>query len=334
MQPTHSIIIPNLGREATLALCLESLRQSAEASSILATDWEVLVVGKTESGFSCNAAIPVRFIDAETSPPFLKLRQGEHPPFWKNHLLNVGIDAAYGEFLTFLDADAIVPPVFMAIPNELKPGSRLSYRVRHISYAEATAWPFQFLFAHYDSQERYRQVGEVYEWADTPCAKAEPHRCGNSQFTIYRARLGAVRWNEAYWGRGHEDLAMLRDLDDLPFGISATPDVGAMFHIKSDPGPGWTNDRWAERNRRRFYMERCLWVVCDHPASVQRFKRLIHEWLGHNNDVSIQFRTTDTWDIQEANQEYDAVLRFDSFEFSPTTPTEMESWVKALSDPK
>jgi len=108
----HSIVIPNKGRDAYLQRCLLSIIESARHCGLADDQWEVIVVGEWLVG-RWNDGTPIRFIEADTTPPFLKLREGEPAPFWKNHLLNVGIYAAKGDVITLLDSDMLVGPRFM-----------------------------------------------------------------------------------------------------------------------------------------------------------------------------------------------------------------------------
>jgi glycosyltransferase involved in cell wall biosynthesis len=223
----HSIIIPCQGREQNLAVCNASIEYSASVCG--ESDYEIIVIRKGDD------------------PPVV-LRSNETMPFWKNHLLNRGIEAAKGDVLTFLDADAVVGPKFMENANRLQDASltKLAYRVR---YAEYDAWPGSWSgrFASYDA------FSLAYEDSN-----------GNSQFSIRRDKLGSLRYDERYFGRGLEDLEMNRRLAALPdYKCEIVTDSDhAMFHIKNELSLGFNSDRFNRRNQRLYDNESCTWAFC------------------------------------------------------------------------
>lgn len=185
-----SIIIPNRGRDASLALYRRSLG-----------------VAFTQTGHA------VRDIELTGIYPQLIAESG---PFCKSRFLNAGIGTATGNILLFLDADAIVPPRFFETIHRLDDPTltKLCYRVRRIPQTEVDHLltepdQRQFLtdiFSHYDD---YPLAHEGYgrpTW-NRPKQPREPV-FGNSQFAIRRETLGDLRFDEEYVGRGYEDLDM------------------------------------------------------------------------------------------------------------------------------
>ncbi len=329
----HSIIIPHLGRERHLQLCLRSLSLAYDVYERNGEnpDIEVLVCGEWNSPRYWPDNIPVRYIPAATSPPFLKLRPNEPPPFWKNRLLNVGISESHGDMLTFLDADAIVGSGFLwrfGIPTD---AIYLGYRVRSVSLKDTTAAveeddDFRRLFRQYDwthpnGTDVYPKKHEAYGKPEDGEADASRRPIfGNSQFSIRRSVLGDLRWDENYWGRGHEDLSMIRTLQEIHTpSLCAIIEINpfcSMFHIHHDPSPGFNHDRWADRNRRRYYREKCLWVVSGDRGRLESFKLfLCGEWVQYRPNIAVRFRLAGDFDPQEAN-EHDVFLSLDESELT------------------
>jgi len=332
-----SVIIPycsrgnhpeHCNRAAYLRLCLQSLSASAKHCEIANGSWEIVVCGD-----SLSLTGDGRWINCETSPPFLKLRPNEPPPFWKNHLLNVGIEESSGEVLTFLDGDDIVPPDFFARTDRLFEQNLtfLSWRIRKIGYEEAATTPLEALFARYDEKRpdsngcvksRYRRAYEAYETPDNDTKPGQEPTdqavFGNSQISIRRKTLGSFRMDERYWGRSFEDLSMLRDIWNLHrnnFRTAIVTDPG-IFTITHPYSPGFNNDRWADRNRRRYAGEKVLWALADDNRTRQSFLVFLLDWVKYFPDTTIRCLLRRNFDPQEAG-ENDCTLDLKSTFFIP-----------------
>ena len=271
----HDIIIPHKGREHNLGLCLASLRRSAERCGI--EDYRIHIVGEWDNdppsillddGFRQHCLCYGASDDCVADVP---LYPDEAAPFWKSHLLNNGIEMSNGDVLTFLDADAIVGRYFLRGPEVLAASTLtlLSYRVRYCP-ATVTEHSHEELFRHYDAAKPngsplYRIGHEAYGQPDGGTGKFKLPAFGNSQFTIRRDVLGETRYDERYFGRGYEDLDILRRICQKCMGrySAAIMTAGdyAMFHINHKYSPGYGSDRWNVRNRRRYYKQTCLWIV-------------------------------------------------------------------------
>jgi len=243
----HSIVIPHRGRELHLELCLWALDRSATACGI--DDWETVVV---------DDPVPA-----------------DPDGFNKARALNLGIERARGDILTFLDVDAIVGARFLEAALCLEDASldRCCYRVRklpmcedlRIQTAEDRAAYVSDLFEEYS---RYPMAMESYgaycidvrrppgprgkrrvAW-DQAMASGRPW--GNSQFSIRREKLGDSRYDEEI-GWHAEDIDMNMQLQarfglDYRGRIFTAPDH-AMFHLEHTEHP-WDEPRRNLGSRR------------------------------------------------------------------------------------
>lgn len=219
----HSIIIPHRDRRRFLHECLFAIRQSAKATGC--DDYEVIVV-------DADRFFPARGKQCRRIPCQL----GRN--FNKSKLLNVGIDAARGDLLTFLDADVLVGKRWLETAPERfakpDPPTCLFYRVRHLHLAsggrrvDRAKNPhavFAALQACWDITSRQHlldgwfaneSLDNAFEAYGCPLAGYHPRNrepvFGNSQFSILRKTLGDLRYNEGFEGTGFEDLWMIREL--------------------------------------------------------------------------------------------------------------------------
>lgn len=253
----HSIIIAHRDRNEHLALCLRSLRLSASFAGIPKARWEVVVV----DGGSSERPQNTSNVSVITS--------GADTPFNKSKLLNIGIEAAAGDVLTILDADAIVAPYFMWGVEHISPScSKLAYRVRKV--------PRSVVDTHLASDSGWAALFQAKEWERWPIGPEGhgwPHRLsptdkkrlpvfGNSQCSIPRCVLGDLRFDEHYVGRGFEDIDFnlrlwAQEGDRYRARLVAEP-AQAMYHIdhpqfcnKSHWGEQSYNARNTQRYRQR-----------------------------------------------------------------------------------
>ena len=247
----HTIIIPHRDRQLTLGLCLWSIARSAEFCDT--DDYEVIVVDN-----GSTRAVP-------SGTNVRLLRDYEYLRYFnKCKLLNMGIEAARGDVITFLDADALVGTHWMGNPDALllDPSiTRLCYRVRCLGPADAErlareadraaladAW-----FAAYN----------IHKLAHEGYGKPEHNgpmpggTFGNSQFSMLRETLGDLRYDEAYEGAGFEDLEFIRRVYRTfgynYKGVVVDDPLRAMFHFWSNRESDWGVPALLQQNMKRYF---------------------------------------------------------------------------------
>ena len=238
----HTVIIPHRDRTPYLLLCLRTLLQAAEGYDV-----QIIVVDDSLGDVPMLAG--VRYIKCL------------HPPdvFNKSKLLNIGLDHATGDLLTTLDADAIVGRMFFAAGQRVdwRHTHRLCYRVRYLPrYLTDKLLRGDIDVENARRQWDYCRVG--YEAYGKPTANrftplAEPW--GNSQGTWHRDRLGGLRYDERYEGRGYEDLDLLKRYAATHpdyRGEIVTDCDHAMLHMEHDYEPSWRSPEMTRRNLRIF----------------------------------------------------------------------------------
>ncbi len=247
----HSIIIPHRNRNLHVEACLWSIQRSAELCGI--DDFEVVVV---DNG---STVLPSRSVCPHTR---LIRDYREMEIFNKPVLLNLGMEAAQGKVLSFLDADAIVGRRWMDGIERLEEPTltRLCYRVR--SLAEHLAIPPQYAEQNFGKWEAFAIRREAYVRPDKleedDDAEGEPV-FGNSQFSMRRDALGDLRWNEDFVGAGYEDLWFIREIWRR-YGSKYRAEIltdaeHAMFHISDTRQhvPNWRSPKIVSRNKKLYY---------------------------------------------------------------------------------
>lgn len=263
-----SIIIPHRNRHKRLEYCLQSIAESQIATGI--DDYEVVVVDL--NSLEGEAANPLYLFGRGGHKPtreqhaFIKpTRVAIHTPdngFNKCRALNHGLDVARGSTITFLDADAIVGPLWLEGVRHLDEDPaivRLCYRVHQLPETSmdllARDWDtsiatgfrkfnngeFNLAFeAYYQPNNKYRGKGPA--WPDLPEARG-PHVFGNSQFSMRREDIGDLRFEAALFPQaGHEDLDFIAQVHakfgDRYDALILRDGPHAMFHIEGCPVPG------------------------------------------------------------------------------------------------
>lgn len=272
----HSIIIPALNRDRHLAVCLASIHHSARVCQV--SNFEIVVAGDTvirDVGF--------RLISFKNATP-VELGPNEPMPYWKTAAQNTGLASAAGDTLTFLDADAVVAPRWFENLERLEDDAltKLAYRVKYATYTEwGNGHNWLWAFEHYDELAGCGIAFEAYgaadhDWShrisqgDSPAE--EPF--GNSHFSIRRDRLGNLRFDERYIGRGYDDIHFNRLIADH-YGDAyrceiVTDGSHALFNIQHPQSDNFCAGPWNERNRRLFYGEPRTYYSCPDLSTAER----------------------------------------------------------------
>lgn len=270
---SHSIIIPHRNRNRQLFQTLWSIERSARLCST--DDYEVLIVDHR----SVQSPLCSRFarILYDNSPRGL---------FNKPRAQNIGIEAARGEVLTFLDADMLVGRAWMESEAYRAPPwiTRVCYRVRQLTIAGQENMitvlglleqlpdnqKHSMLDSWFEQYDSFTNVFEAYRTPEAGNVNADDWPrpgpvFGNSQFSIRRDVLRDLRFNEQQEGAGFEDLWLTNQIwqrDKANYeGRILTEPTHALLHISHprpmDPKSDWCTPESNRANERR-YQKSCV----------------------------------------------------------------------------
>lgn len=300
----NTILIPHLNREPHLERCLRSIKESSQETGVM--DFSVVVAGHIEESVLSRLEANYRFfqyIECETTED-VPLFPDECPPFNKSHCYNAALTAVSDGIVTFLDADAIVGKRFLLGAEVMMASdlSRLCYRVRKLPEDNEAD------FVRYDA---HALAYEAYGNLDDPCPKHRVHPVfGNSQASVRFTGHFPLLHDEEYFGHGHEDLEWIRRFyeycgSSYTAAIMTDPDY-AMFHIEHPTAASGQSLRWVNRNERRYYGRRTLWIVdqstkelrqhCDAITAMPRDTRVPRKYQ------HCEYVTTKDWEIRQHEQ--------------------------------
>ena len=277
----HSILIPHRNRLKRLQLCIWSIERSARICGIAPNEYEVIVADQASDGGTAALHATFHYIVRDIAtirvlrdPGGLATVDTPGGPvsvFSKPRALNHAIEAAQGEVLTFLDADAIVGSRWLEGAEWLASDkgadtTRLCYRVRYLPESTALEWTpcpeseavLADCFRRYDDGDLFPRAHEAYldPEVNAVCELQHGAVFGNSQFSIRRETLGELRGDEGYTGAGFEDLEFIRAISrqagEAYKGVIRTDPEEAMFHIRNTREPGWGCDFLNQANRKRY----------------------------------------------------------------------------------
>ncbi len=246
----HSIIIPHRNRYEHLATCLWSLHRSARHMHVARSEYEIIVV---DNG---SPLLPTYRTDIR-----LVLDESSMRIFNKPKLLNLGISAAKGDILTFLDCDMIVGLKWMGNVHlfDTRPEiTRLCYRSAHLppSYLRVDRMEESVDLA-FGQYAHFKRRDEAHCEPQSMTCKGEP-LFGNSQCSMTRDALGAIRYNEKFVGAGFEDIWFTREVwrrhGEKYLGVMPTQPRECMFHIKHDlRQPNWRGGVFLDANSKMYW---------------------------------------------------------------------------------
>ena len=227
----HSIVIPHRRREKYLKWCLTRLLDVMDNTGGV----EIIIVNGHQYRHPETSGLEDRI-------RVITIRDTDEL-FNKPKYLNVGIEHACGDVLTFLDCDAIVGERFFESAWRLVADetiTRLCYRVRVlpadvVDELEKAKSPELLMYEWFEDYDCYHLGFEGYVEPHLPAGSGEPV-FGNSQFSMRRRALRGLRFNEDFTGRGFEDLWMIREIwrhyGDKYRGVLVDDAEHAMFHIR------------------------------------------------------------------------------------------------------
>ena len=273
----------------------------------------------------------VRYVPHSTTHDF-KLAPGEPSPYWKAKALNTGLDCSNGDVLVFLDADSLVNGFSLATLDFLlrprKTGlkfkdakkkkmkrmpmvsTKAAYRVKYISPDQVVIgnqlelWntsPMAF-------EGIYKADTDMREYIGEPPIDRRLH-FGNSQFAVTRERMGNLRWDENYIGRGFEDIDMNARMS-FYHGSEyrcqlITTWFSSIFHIKTPMTKEYAGGRWNDRNRRRYYEESLSWYCCPNASVAESVT--VSMLRKHIGNYKVVWTPNDEWELSTVNKELDTI---------------------------
>jgi len=197
----HSVIIPHRDRLGNLRDCVASLHESFGAGFLDRACYKIIVI---DNGTGPDADWPAGIDLIRDTEPM--------PVFNKSRLLNLGLEAAHGELVSIVDADAIVGHWWATGAEAAQAFTKVCYRVWKIP----ADWPRGDYAGAFARTPEFTRAPEAYGRPDLmrfpaklayPAAKnyaGDVH--GNSQFTARREMFEGLRFDESLTGRGFEDL--------------------------------------------------------------------------------------------------------------------------------
>ncbi len=240
----HSIIIPHRRRQPYLAICLESLRRAMHQG-----DYGVVEILVVNAGPAPWMPMCCRVIQDDAHPEV----------FNKPRLLNIGMDQAIGDVLTFLDCDAIVGPQWLEGVElvDWADTMRLCYRVRYLNRQDSDRVIAGSLdpWAPFSGYDRLRLGFEAYgSHCTTGTTQGQPW--GNSQFSVHRRWLADLRFDEEFRGRGFEDLDWLHRFEhhwgEDYRGQIRTDGPHSLLHLTHDYSDDWMRAEFTNANLARY----------------------------------------------------------------------------------
>jgi len=276
----NSVIVTHRDRPKSLAVFLRSFEIAAQHSD--PDDFEI-IIADLNSKSPCDE-IAERF-SRKFKFRFLKIKYDKI--FWKTKALNYCVRESRGDFITMLDIDSLVPPMFLYHIREFY--SDPKHKRKKLAYRVCYLFPDQvkYVTSHENFDEYYIRKNIValypnYRFArerfmvDGKMVRQDPkfkikkipehwyrkYVLGNSHHTVSRdAILSIGGWNEKFKGHGLEDVEYnIRLFRHIQNGTLERGGEFVVYHITHDRD----QKRWdilANRNKNRIECHR----VRDNP---------------------------------------------------------------------
>jgi len=265
--PSLSVVVCTYDRPHYLRKCLQSLL----AQTLPTDSYEILVVDNgTDEG-------KIQTILDQTAKP-VEVRYVREPRTGLSYARNTGWNRARGEYIAFIDDDALAAPVWLerilAVFHSVQPRPGcVGGRVAALWESPRPPWLTDTLLGNLS----------VVDWSGQPAILSREQWLSGCNMTIPRELLAATGgFSTALGRRGHkllsmEETALFARLQQMGHGLYYHPDILVWHHIAP------------ERLNKSWFVRRAFWNGVSHAlARVQQTTPPVSERM---HLVRVAFRT-------------------------------------------